>query len=470
VKQAASVARRSRGPGGAATGHVATDGSETPFVLYCIFVVSYLLHFGKRLPFLGAIHFDVIAGGLSLLLMVASRSRNESPSNGLSAWSPASRWLMYLVAFILLTLPFVEWPGSVLRRGLEPFAKAAVFFVLTVGTVTTSRRFLLFVCVIVACQTWRVLEPLYLHVAHGYWGSMAMAENWQVMDRLAGAPSDTVNPNGLAFIVVTTIPLLHFVIARHFAVGLYAYLALVPLLVWTLLLTGSRSGLVVLFVTAAVIVARSKSKLVLGAAIVVGGVIALGHMSGQQQQRYESIVSKDAPGAGTVDGRINGVVADFYAALERPLFGHGLGTSVEVNAHFRGIAQLSHNLITESAQEIGFIGLLLFLRFCYSAFQECRKALATLAKNQNKGLLPDSNEAMMVLLAVGAVFALASYGLSELYWYLWAGMCVSIGRISMREVRDVSAASASDLVSRRVGRPSVVRRDRGPIFRGTKRP
>src|ERR1700752_2810016 len=97
--------------------------------------------------------------------------------------------------------------------------------------------------VFLCCQTFRVLEPVYLHVTIGYWGSSAHVSAWEAFDRLSGAPSDTVNPNGLAAIVLTIIPLLHYLTAGK-VLGRLTYVSVLPMLLWALVLTASRSGMV----------------------------------------------------------------------------------------------------------------------------------------------------------------------------------------------------------------------------------
>ena len=64
-----------------------------------------------------------------------------------------------------------------------------------------------------ATQVWRVLEPLYMHLRSGYWGDFTSLGNWEYMDRLSGSPYDIINPNGLGFVIIMTLPLLHFLIS-----------------------------------------------------------------------------------------------------------------------------------------------------------------------------------------------------------------------------------------------------------------
>ena len=86
-------------------------------------------------------------------------------------------------------------------------------------------------------------------------------------------------------------------------------------------------------------------------------LISVSLMTDLQRERYVSIFSHSAKGGATAEGRITGVLDDFKVSLRRPLFGHGLGTSREANANFRGEDMPSHNLYTEVAEELGYIGL-----------------------------------------------------------------------------------------------------------------
>ena len=76
----------------------------------------------------------------------------------------------------------------------------------------------------------------------------------------------------------------------------------------------------------------------------------------------------------TAEQRITGLIGDFKVSLRRPVFGHGLGTSREANANFRGEDLPSHNLYTEVAEELGYVGLMLLLALIWSFLRACRTA------------------------------------------------------------------------------------------------
>ena len=124
---------------------------------------------------------------------------------------PVARQLWILLAYILVTIPFVEWPGSVIHN-LEGYAKSLCFFFFVVATVDTTRKLRILISVYAATQVFRVLEPLEMHLRSGYWGSFTSLGNWEYMDRLSGSPYDIINPNGLGFVIIMALPLVYLIV------------------------------------------------------------------------------------------------------------------------------------------------------------------------------------------------------------------------------------------------------------------
>ena len=172
---------------------------DLAFYLFCAFIVSYFGRFTARVSFLGAVHFDlVLAAVTAVAILFSAGSSRKSRRMSLD---PVAKQLWILLAYIIVTLPFVEWPGSALHN-LENFAKSLCFFFFVVATVDTTRKLKILVTVYTATQVWRVLEPLGMHIQSGYWGSFTSLGNWEYMDRLAGSPYDIINPNGLGFVII----------------------------------------------------------------------------------------------------------------------------------------------------------------------------------------------------------------------------------------------------------------------------
>jgi O-antigen ligase len=146
-----------------------------------------------------------------------------------------------------------------------------------------------------------------------------------------------------------------------------------------------------------------------------------------------SIFGEGEKNRATMEGRLEGVKQDFDVMLRRPIFGHGLGTSPEANAHFRGISQISHNLYTEVGQELGLAGLVIFILFAGSITVNFIRA-SKLYSLQEKVLFSRRViDAMQVWLLMNIILSFASYGLSSYEWYLFGGLSVVVRRLSEKK-------------------------------------
>jgi O-antigen ligase len=258
------------------------------------------------------------------------------------------------------------------------------------------------------------------------------------MERLSGAPSDVINPNGLAFLVCTVLPFLYY-LAGASRTLLTAALLLAPPCLYALALTGSRSGIIGLLVVVLGIVMKSKSR----ASFVAGSVLGLiaagvgfAFLSPDLQDRYLSIVGLGEKNAGTLEDRLEGMTAQFSVMLNAPIVGHGLGTSAEANGNFTtsgpyvGWAMPAHNLYLEIGQELGVFGIVIYLVYIKSIFSGFAKSRRVSWQHDVGSFLPRLIDAMQVWLIMNLVFSFASYGLSSYEWYLFGGLSVVLQRLA----------------------------------------
>jgi O-antigen ligase len=413
------------------------------FNVFCFFVVSYFLHFAARIPPLGVIRIDILLALMVALAILMAPKQEKAGQKELR--SPVAEGinhaLVILLVYIVVTLPFVEYTGSVLRNGFENFIKSVCFYFFIVATVDTPKKLRTLLFLYVGCQVFRVLEPLYMHITDGYWGSNTSMEGWQVMDRLSGSPYDIINPNGLGFLVVTILPMLHYVCPPTTGIRKILWAVIAGAMAYALILSSSRSSFLALIFLALVVIIRSKHRAGMLVAGALAGLLAVSVMSPLQRERYLSIVSHDARGAGTAEGRINGLYSDLAVAMKRPFFGFGLGSSGEANSNFGGTGLIAHNLYLEVAQELGFIGLILFLSLLWKFVRSCYAMKAAVARTPVKDL-PDPrdaadftflsalSESLLVQIIVYLFFSIASYGLSEPYWYFIGGLCVVAAKLT----------------------------------------
>jgi O-antigen ligase len=429
---------------------------DAAFYFFCAFIVSYFTRITARVGFLGSIHFDLILAALTAAAIAFGATRHQGSSAKLD---PVARQLWILLAYILMTIPFVEWPGSVIHN-LEGYAKSLCFFFFVVATVDTTRKLRILVTVYAATQVFRVLEPLGMHLRSGYWGSFTSLGNWEYMDRLSGSPYDIINPNGLGFVIIMALPLVYLIVRPDTAARRVLFGCLVAAMSYALVLSASRSGFLGLVFLGVLSIWRSKHRAAYLTAGIIVAVVGLGLMSSLQRERYVSIFSHSAKGGATAEARITGVIGDFKVSLRRPLFGHGLGTSREANANFRGEDLPSHNLYTEVAEELGYVGLVLLLMLIWSFLKACWTAQRLLSAapltEPRLRFLHDVAGTLVVVVAVDLFFIFAAFGFSEPYWYFFGGLSVVTARLALK------LAPATQLV------PAPEARRAGRLLRGVR--
>lgn len=395
--------------------------SDLIFNLYLIFTVSFLIRSTARLPILGTIRFEFLLAILLLGLILIQPEKVKLSENA----KKINNVILLLLAYSILSLPFVEYPGSVIKNNLTDFIKAILFFYFTLYTVTNLRRLKIFIFVYIFCQLIRILEPLYMHVTTGYWGTKTHLGGGEFMARLSGSPYDIIGPNELAFIIASVIPFLYFLCltAKGFQWRLL-FILVTPALIYTLILTSSRSGFIAVAFALLLIFLQSKKKVFFILIGLIALPLAYGNLTDNQKDRYLSIFSSDAKGAATSQGRKSGVIREFNLGLEKPIFGHGLGTSLESKFNGYGDAQIAHNLYTEVLIELGFIGLFIFLKLLILITTSVKLAIKESLSTNN--YIQNLGQAMKIWLYTNLLFSLATFGLHIPIWYLSAGLAACL--------------------------------------------
>jgi hypothetical protein len=213
------------------------------FFLYLYFLVDFFLHLSARIPVYATLRPTLLLVLILTALLLFQREKFKG-------WTkdPVMQAMLVFVGYLVLSLPFVEWQGSVIRNNLSEFVKAIVFLFFTALIVDNENRLKLFLFIFVGAQLFRVLEPLYLHITTGYWGSSTYIGDGEFSNRLSGAPSDVINSNELGFVIVTVIPFLHYLVWPGRAWAKIFYVAVIPAMLYALILTQSRGAFLALLV------------------------------------------------------------------------------------------------------------------------------------------------------------------------------------------------------------------------------
>lgn len=397
------------------------------FVIYLYFVIDFFLRFSSRIPGYGILRPTLLGAAIISILLFMQRDSLKGRFD-----DPIFKAIMLLVGYIIFSLPLVEWPGSVVRDNVSPFIKAIVFLFFTALVIDTDKRLKWFLGVFVFCQVFRVVEPLYLNVTEGYWGSSTHLGEGEFSDRLAGAPADVINPNELGFVIVTAIPFLHYLLWPLGWKSKALYIALMPALLYALILTMSRGAFLALLVVAFFVFKESRHKMFLVFVGIFAIVAAFSVMTPVQKDRYLSLIDQEnTAGGASVEGRLSGMIGEIKLGLTRPIVGHGLGTTSEAKWHKWGSSKASHNLYAELLIELGIIGAILFIRFLYFIYQRFKKnriLFRELGLSENN-FYSRLNKALVAVFWMYAVYSINYWGLSQYYWYLFGGLAIAFGRL-----------------------------------------
>ena len=406
--------------------------SSFTFVIFLYFLVDLFLHLSARIPGYGVIRPTLI---LVFIISTSLFLQREK----VSGWSkdPVASMVLILIGYIFISLPLVEWPGSVLRNNLSEFVKAVVFFFFVALLIDSERRLKIFIFVFLGCQVFRVMEPLFLNITDGYWGSKTYLGHGEFSQRLAGAPSDVINPNELGFVIVTLIPFLHYLLWSNDFKYKLIYIFIMPPILYALILTQSRGAFLALLVIAFFIFKESNQRFRLILVAVVVSILGWSSMSSDQKDRYLSLIGKsETSNAATVDGRLDGIVREFLLGLERPIVGHGLGTTPEAKTHILGRRQASHNLYAELLIELGIVGTIIFLIFLSRVYKKLsmnRLSIESLSSDDFQ-FYRMLNKSMIAVFWMYVVYSLNYWGLSQYYWYLFGGLTLAFHNILSKNV------------------------------------
>lgn len=426
--------------------HRTTDDTSVSgflFGLYIYFTIDFFIHFSARIPGYGVIRPTLLITVIIGLMLLSQKDKFRGYGD-----TPVFKAILLLIIFIIVTLPFVTWPGSIIKNNLPEFVKAISFFFFTALIVDSEKRLRVFLFVFVACQLFRVLEPLYLYVVHGYLGTATYIGGGEFAGRLSGAPADVINPNELGFVIATLFPFLYYLAwGSPGNKGKLVFVVFSPLLVYALVLTMSRSAFIALCVVLWMILKESRHKFGM-LVLLAGALLAVWpQLSPLQKDRYLSIFSSSTVGAATAQGRIDGMLKEFSLGFRRPVFGHGVGTTPEAKYHTYGKVKAAHNLYAELMIEIGLVGLFIFLRYLsaiYKSFSDNRKAMKSVHRDAKSDFQYRLNQTMITVFWMYVVFSFSYWGLSNYYWYMFGGLTVAFSRIYFSDIEKTLAGRASN--------------------------
>jgi putative inorganic carbon (hco3(-)) transporter len=407
----------------------ASENNKAGFYLFLLYNISYFANLTFRFPILGAIRFDFILGCLLLIYVFKAFLSGQSTSK--YDQSGSVNLLFILLAYVICTLPFVQWPGTVLNKGLPLFLKLVVFYFFTVTFLENETQLKRFMNIYLILLLFIIFEPLYLYFTQGRLGYVDYSMGDNPFNRLTGVTSTIGgSPNGLANVVAMTLPILFFLYKYYKSkIMKLIFIACMPVLLFTLILTGSRSGLLAALAAITVCAFKTKIKnlgIIFTIIAIIIGLYNIGDIGNVYKERYMSIIDENAPGRSGAEGRIEGMKTALIMFSRKPIIGYGLGTYREANWNLMQDSHVSHDMYTGVLVELGVLGSIIFFMFILSIFKNIYKIKKIYQKTVNNDTYPIVLANILeTVLITELVFAIFGSGLWYYIWYLVGGISVA---------------------------------------------
>jgi O-antigen ligase len=391
---------------------------------YAAFLLVAIGRVGELVPGLSSLPLAKVAMGIGVTLLIFKWRRLPKLS---PAIAPFSRTALALVVLAIITAPFSIWPGETLQ-----------FLTLQLPVMAAA--------VIMCCKIsyrWEVLRGIIRMLVIA-----ALAPAIAALASFHGGRASSTNsydPNDLAYVLVSTVPLaLGFALTARTKITRLFNAGVCAVLVISILLTSSRGGFFGLVAVLAVFVliplrrpqdGKSRNRIILPVlGLVCAFAIVWSYLPIETRERLSTVVNLGSDyNLDTTDitGRAAIWQRSFAAVLQRPV-GYGVDTFPMVDLRKGGMFKTAHNSYLQVLVELGFLGLLLFVRitvFCLRALQRVRqRLLATIPSDEHDQILVFARMLQVALIgnAVSGFFLSMAY--STLLWVLFAVViaCVSL--------------------------------------------
>lgn len=239
------------------------------------------------------------------------------------------------------------------------------------------------------------------------------------------------DPNSLAATIVYTLPLIFYYVTDKSPRFTKIFLAITSMiLLWCVILTGSRTGMAALIVFGFLLLWERKNKIRNFLLISVAFITIVAIMPEQYQQRFLSLedisgeVEDDSGAASSARSRLVFLVYGFHMLLDRPLMGYGIGNfSSAMGGVYGGLWLQAHSLPAQLMGEMGIIGIIVFVTWVVLMFGHLKRFKRYFERTGDKFFF-NMTLAMKNHLFLLFFMGLGGHNLFRYNWYIIAAIIV----------------------------------------------
>jgi O-antigen ligase len=394
-----------------------------PFAGLIVLMGVMVVQPGELEHALAALHVERVAAAMVIVAVAMELRHQRRP---LVLWGHPLLTATYLFMLVLaLSIPGAVWLGGAIGT-FTGMLRTLAYCLLIINLIHNKRRLTILVRCFMALHTYVAFTTLRDY----YTGKVVFAQG---ITRAIGQTSFGGDANNLAATLVAIIPFffLGLRVERSWGWRLLWGLSLAGS-VWTIVLTGSRSGFLALLVLSVLLWLMSPRK-------VVSMILAVTLLSAtwvvmpkQYKTRYLTIKSQKLDDSSL--GRIEAWKAGIRMFVERPLLGVGVGDFSLAHAQQAGEFQernwlQPHSLYIQVLAEVGVLGTLAFFFFILRLFQYCARLIRRfplkVRDSDYRGVVARGALIACLGLLVTGIFG---HNLYRITWYLMGAFLVVVDR------------------------------------------
>jgi putative inorganic carbon (HCO3(-)) transporter len=394
-----------------------------PFFGFFIYLAIYYMRPGERLLGLGALRLELMFGAFLLAMILISdgiRGRGiRFPKDKISIS------LAIIIGVMMVSMVFSEWVSQS-YDGIITVIKKFILYYFVVVLINTEKRFQIVFWLVVLFTSFVGIEATVNYYSGNYVFDQGIM-------RAEGQTSYGHNFNSLAMYMATTVPLLLYLMTcRKKALNWLICLALIGGCLLTLMITGSRSGLLCIIAVVLTYAWFSRHRLIYFLIIIVTAISIWTVLPEQYRTRYSTMTEGEVDAS--TQGRINAWKAGVEMFLEKPIFGVGPAVFTTAYGTRYGVWLASHSLYVEMFATLGIAGVIAWWFFMYQFLRKLwgvgRWASSSGTSRVDTEVYVRAIYSIIVGLLVAGVFG---HILFRDTWFIMAGLTVARENLLVRE-------------------------------------
>ncbi|MEW5795002.1 MAG: O-antigen ligase family protein [Candidatus Zixiibacteriota bacterium] len=398
-----------------------------------LYLLLFLLRPAETYPALAPLRLEFLFGGFLIIIVLLKNKWTYGKIR-----FPINR-INFDLLFLLGAIGLSVFGTACTDCTVDAFmnmAKLAVFYVLIVLIIDSQRRLEIFMWVFVVCNIY-----MSIGIIQNFFSGAYVAKEGLV--RATGGNSTMDNMNGIAITMNTIIPFAFYLMVSYR--NIWKKLAMAMMLapaVLTLILTGSRGGLLGFLMIVITIWWRSQRKLLLTVSFLLFATAAWFSMEDSRRERYLTIFDSAEERDQSAQGRIDAWVDGMYLFAAKPVTGVGAGAFAWARVKEFGVYLMPHNMYVQILAELGLIGAFCYGLFLTDVFRHNRIVSANVSsRGFPDGLLEPLALAISTScysMLITGVFAHSAYRWA---WFFFAALAVVVFRLHT-ELQTAAEAAA----------------------------